>query len=61
MLTQYKPELKCVGKTDVEDLYIKPGDGVGYRHMCNWSVERIFNTELKSLESIRVYVYGKRL
>lgn len=61
MLTQWKPEKKCVGRTDIEDLYVKPGDGVGFRHMCSWSAERIFGVHLEPLESTRVWVHGGKL
>jgi len=61
MLTQHKPIKKNVGRTNEEDLYVLPGDGIGYRHMCAWSAERIFGVQLELLESIRVWMLGGRL
>lgn len=61
MLTQYKPELKRVGQTEEEDLYVVPGDGIGYRHMCPWSAQRIFGVELEPLQMTRVWIHGGQL
>lgn len=61
MLTQCKPERKNVGKTDEEDLYVKPGDGIGFRHMCSWSAKHIFGVSLEPMQSARVWILGGRI
>lgn len=58
MLTQHKPQLNKVGRTEEEDLYVIPGDGIGFRHMCGWSAKAIFGVELEPMESIRIWVNG---
>lgn len=58
MLTMKKPVLAKVGRSEEQDLYVLPGDGIGFRHMCPWSAKAIWNAELEPLKSLRVWVSG---
>ena len=58
LLTQKKPILAKVGDTDEKDFYIPTGDGIGFRHMCEWSVKTLWGIELDLLESCKVWFAG---
>lgn len=58
MVTAYKPYICEVGRSDHKDVYMKPGDPVGYRHMCEESIKLLWNIELKPLEMTRVWIEG---
>ncbi len=58
MFTAYKPRVCKVGHSEHEDVYMKPGDPVGYRHMCEESIKMLWGVELKPLEMIRVWFEG---
>jgi hypothetical protein len=59
MLTYDPPVLMRVGDTEEKDFYVRPGDGVGFRHICPWAAKAIWGVELEPLQSIRVLFYGE--
>jgi len=64
LLSALRPIISQVGKTGRNDVYVRPGDPVGYRHMCPTSVALIWGewTEtISELESVRVTAGGELL
>jgi len=58
MITEICPIREFVGCTGKRDLYVVPGDGLGYRHLCEESVLLLFGLRLKPLECRRVWIMG---
>ncbi|MHC4406340.1 MAG: hypothetical protein ACYTG0_42455 [Planctomycetota bacterium] len=61
MLTRKRPYTERVGKGEVLDVYIVPGDDIGFRNMCPWAAERIWGVALEPLQSVRVWMDGGTL
>ena len=59
LLTTELPVVERVGYKGELDLYVAPGDAMGFRHVCPWFVGKLWGVELKPLESIRVVFYGE--
>jgi hypothetical protein len=61
-LLQKKPTIENVGNTDHQELYITYGDGIGYRNMCEWSADAIWDVkDLPFLNSVKVWFIGGEL
>ncbi len=56
MLTKLKPIPKKVRGTVVRDLYMRPGEPVGMRHLCADGVLMMLGVHLTKLDSVRVVV-----
>lgn len=62
MLTGLKPVVAEVGKTGSLDLYVRAGDPIGVKHLCQAGVFAIFGgISIKPIEIIRVEVKGTEL
>jgi len=59
MLTALPPIRAAVrGAGGAEDLYLRAGEPIGIRHLCQGGVRALFGVELKPLESVRVELTG---
>lgn len=61
MLTRDQPIITDVRGAGFKDAYVKPGDPIGYRHMCGGFVRTVFGVELEPLHSHDVVITGKQL
>jgi hypothetical protein len=61
MLTAVVPKRHRVGNTAIDDLYIRPGEPIGYRNMCPASVEMLLPgfRHLQPLQTIEVEISAK--
>lgn len=60
MLTRYLPIKAELGKTGLIELYIAPGDPIGFINMCPLGTTAVIPEakEMKALESMRVDLKG---
>lgn len=62
MLTAYRPRMaKITGLLDREDLYVRPGDPIGIRHLCVEGILKVSGIELDPLESTKVELTIKKI
>ena len=59
MLTEFEPIKSLVGTTDNYDLYVKEGDSIGIRNLCNVSLYILNASRLNKLETVKVELSGK--
>ena len=61
MLTAIKPRAHRVGNTAHQDFYVRPGDPIGYRNMCQESVEMLLPgfEHIAPLETVEVEITAK--
>jgi hypothetical protein len=61
MLTAIPPKRHRVGNTNHDDLYIRPGEPIGYRNMCPASIEMLLSgfTHLDYLDTTEVEINAK--
>lgn len=62
MLTRYLPIKAELGKTGLIELYIQPGDPIGFINMCPLGTVAVIPDakDMKSLESMRIELKGNR-
>ena len=58
LLTFYSPVIAEIGKTGVQDAYMRPGDPVGVNNLCEWAVKTLWGLELEKLETRKVFMDG---
>ena len=54
MLTAFKPLIDLVRGTEHSDVFVRPGEPVGVRHLCRDGVKAFFGIKLNPLESVWV-------
>jgi hypothetical protein len=61
MLTAIRPKRHRIGNTSHNDLYIRPGEPIGYRNMCPASIEMLLPgfKHLEALETTEVEITAK--
>ena len=58
MLTGLSPLRAEIAGTKEETLWVRPGDPIGFRGVCPWFVQHMWQIELAPLESVRVTMEG---
>jgi len=58
MVTRLKPIKKQIGLSGKSDLYVRPGDPMAIKNMCEWAVDHIWKIKLETLESKMVFMEG---
>ena len=63
MLCAIRPKLHRVGDTSDDDWYMRPGEPIGYRHLCAEGVALLISEfkQLEPLDIVEVEISAKQL